>query len=223
MQDTKNPREELEISGISPFDILNFLKLAYKTICIFGVIGLLFVIIYLMKAAKHHEVTAQIATTNYVNNNNINPLGANIERSSLLIARILSPTSFTLQVISARGLQEQFNVALTPSKSINLMIPKCVASVVEFKTFGRSPQAPEQCNLAIFEFIKTTQPLIVVPHIADEKLMLDDDIVCLAKAKDYVSKADKSGPAIDTNFVSTRDEITALKNVVPSTQIAPHA
>jgi hypothetical protein len=159
------------------------------------------------------------------NNNNINPLGINIEEPSLLIARMSSPTSFTPQVIAACGLQDQANSALMLSKLTKLAIPKGVANVVELKTFGLSPQVAEQCNFAIFELIKTTQSLILAPFIAEAKVKLDDDIERLAKAKDLLAKADKSGSAMGAAYLSTRDEIrylldeiTALKNVVTSNQ-----
>lgn len=229
VQSTQNSKEELDASEISLLDILNFLKRAYKTICIFGVIGLVIAIIYLVVTPKQYEAVAQItmaqigAANN--NNNNINPLGVNIEEPAPLIARLSSPTSFTPQVIAACGLQDQANAALALSKSIKLTIPKGVANVVELKTFGPSPQAAQECNLAVFELIKTTQSQIVAPYIADAKLMLDDDIERLAKAKDLLAKADKSGSAIGAAYLSTRDEIrylldeiTAFKNVVTSNQ-----
>jgi hypothetical protein len=216
-------------SEISLIDILRFLKDAYKTILIFGAIGVAASIAYLVITPKKYEAVVQIAMAQIGaannNNNNINPLGINIEEPSLLIARMSSPTSFTPQVIAACGLQDQANSALMLSKLSKLAIPKGVANVVELKTFGLSPQSAEQCNLAIFELIKTTQSLIVAPFIAEAKVKLDDNIERLAKAKDLVAKADKSGSAMGAAYLSTRDEIrylldeiTALKNVVTSNQ-----
>ena len=227
MQSTQNSREELDASEISLLDILNFFKLAYKTICIFGVIGLIISIIYLVVTPKQYEAIAQItmAQIGATNNNNINPLGISIEEPSLLIARISSPTSFTPQVIEACDRQDQANAALALSKSIKLAIPKGITNVVELRTFGLSPQAAERCNLAIFELIKNTQSQIVAPYIAEAKFKLDDDVERLGKARDLVAKADKSGSAMGAAYLSTRDEIrflldeiTALKNVVTSNQ-----
>lgn len=229
MQSTQNSREELEASEISLLDILNFFKLGYKTICIFGVIGLIISIIYLVVTPKQYDAVAQItmaqigAANN--NNNNINPLGINIEEPSLLIARMSSPTSFTPQVTEACDRQDQANAALALSKSIKLTIPKGIANVVELRTFGLSPQAAERCNLAIFELIKNTQSQIIAPYIAEAKLKLDDDVERLGRARDLVAKADKSGSALGAAYLSTRDEIrflldeiAALKNVVSSNQ-----
>lgn len=77
---------------ISLLDILHFLKSAYKTIFIFGAFGIALAIAYLAITPKQYEATAQIvmaqigAANN--NNNNINPMGVNIEEPSLLIARM---------------------------------------------------------------------------------------------------------------------------------------
>lgn len=229
MQHAKNPdlnQAELE-TEISLLDILRFLKKAWKTIAIGVLFGLALSIAYLAISSKQYEAVAQIAMAQIgaANNNNINPLGINIEEPSLLIARMSSPTSFTLEAIEACGFLNQPNGALALSKSIKLTIPKGIANVVELKTFGSSPQAAEQCNLAIFELIKATQSLIVAPYIAEAKVKLDDDIERLAKARDLVAKADKSGSAMGAAYLSTRDEIrylldeiTALKNVVTSNQ-----
>lgn len=218
------PNQDDEISLI---DILRFLKKSWKTIAITALVGLALAMTYLAITPKQYEAVAQIAMAQIgaTNNNNISPLGVNIEEPALLIARVSSPSSFTPQVIAACGLQDQANAALALSKSIKFTIPKGVANMVELKTFGPSPQVAEQCNLAIFELIKTTQSLIVAPYIADAKVMLDDDIERLAKAKDLVAKADKSSAAIGAAYISTRDEIrylldeiAALKNVVITNQ-----
>ena len=224
MQSTRTSSDELEASEISLLDILNFLKLAYKTICISGVIGLAVAIMYLVITPKQYEAVAQIAMAQFGTFNSnikINPLGVNIEEPSLLIARMSSPASFTPQAIQACGLQDQAYSALTLSKAIKLTIPKGVANVVELKTFGPSPRVAEQCNLAIFELIKTTQHQIVDPYIVDAKMRLGDHIERLAKANDVVAKADKSGSAMGAVYLSSRDEIrylldeiTALKNIV---------
>jgi hypothetical protein len=128
-------------------------------------------------------------------------------------------------VIEVCGLKDQANVALKLSKSIKLAIPKGVSNVVELKTIGPSPQAAQDCNLAVFELIKATQSLIVAPYIAEAKAKLDDDIERLAKARDLVAKADKSSSGMGSAYLSTRDEIrflldeiTALKNLITTNQ-----
>lgn len=216
---------------ISLLDILCFLKGAYKTIVVTGVLGLAVAIAYLAITPKQYEATAQIAmaqigaANNNNNNNNLNPLGINIEEPSLLIARLTQPTSFTQQALDACKVDQVSNPGATLAKSIKLASPKGVANVVELKAFGKSPQDAQLCAEAIFELIKTTQAQIVAPYIAEAKTKLRDDEERLAKAKDLVAKADKSGSAMGAAYLSTRDEIrflldeiTALKNVVTSNQ-----
>ncbi len=213
---------------ISLLDILRFLEGAYKTIFIFGAFGIAAATAYLVITPRQYEATSQIAMAQIgaVNNNsNMNPLGVNIEEPSLLIARMSSPTSFTAEVTSACVMGSQENAPLALSKLIKLTVPKGVANVVELKTFGKTPQAAHECNLAIFELIKTTQAQIVAPYIADVKIKLDDDMGRLDKVKALMAKADKSGSAMGAAYFSTRDEIrylldeiTTLKNVVTSSQ-----
>lgn len=227
MQKSSNPQFSQDETEISIIDILHFLKKAWKTIAIATLAGLTLSITHLAITPKQYEAVTQFTMAQIKAANNItNPFGVNIEEPVSLINRMSSPTSFTPEVIAACGLQEQANAALALSKSIKLTIPKGdVKNLVELKTFGPSPQAAQECNLAIFELIKTTQSLITAPYIADAKVMMDDDIERLAKAKDLVARADKSGSAMGAAYLSTRDEIrylldeiTALKNVVISNQ-----
>lgn len=215
---------------ISLLDILCFLKTTYKTILIFGAAGLAIATAYLAITPKQYEATAQIAmaqigTANNNNNNNLNPLGINIEEPSLLIARMAQPTSFTPQVVSGCGMEKTANSGAVLSKSIKLAPPKGVANVVELRVLGKSPEVALSCAQAIFDLIKATQSQIVAPYIEEAKIKLKDDEERLAKAKDLLAKADKSGSAMGAAYLSTRDEIrflldeiTALKNVVTSNQ-----
>lgn len=230
MQHSKNSElnhAKLE-AEVSLLDIIRFLKDAWKTILMAALVGLTLSIIYLAITPKHYEAVSQITMAQIGtvgSNNNINPLGVNVEEPSLLIARMSSPTSFTPQALEACSFQGEANAALALSKSVKLTIPKGVANVVELKTFGSSAQAAERCNLEIFELIKTTQSLIIAPYIVEAKVKLDDDIERLAKARDLVARADKSGSAMGASYLATRDEIrflldeiTALKNIVTSNQ-----
>jgi uncharacterized protein involved in exopolysaccharide biosynthesis len=225
MNSTPHPQSENQ-GEISLLDILRFLKSAWKSLALTGALGLSAAVVYLAITPKQYEAVSQITMAQIgATNNNINPLGINIEEPSLLIARMSSPTSFTPQVIEECGLKDQANAASKLSKSVKLTIPKGVANMVDLKTYGSSPQAAQECNLAVFELIKTSQSQIVAPYIAEAKVKLDDDIERLAKARDLVAKADKSGSTMGAAYLSTRDEIrylldeiTALKNVVISNQ-----
>lgn len=206
----------LNEGDISFIYILRFLKDAYKTIAITSMIGLVISAVYLTVTPNQYEAVAQIAMAQVstTNNNKPNLLFVNIEEPVLLIARLSSPTSFTPQVIEACGFQDQANAALALSKSIKLTAPKGIANLVELKTFGPTPQSAQECNLGVFELIKTTQSQIVAPYISDVKVTLDGDIERLAKARELVSRADKSGSAIGAAYLSTRDEIRDLLNEI---------
>lgn len=210
---------------ISLIDILRFLKNTWKAIAIFGVIGISLSIAYLAITPKQYEATAQIVMAQLGTTNNIpNPL-VNIEEPALLISRLSSPTSYTPETVAACGLQDQANAALALSKSIKLTISKGVANVVDLKTFGGSQQVAQDCALAVFELIKTTQAQIVAPYIEQAKTKLAQDEDLLQKAKEVIARSDKSGTAMSASYLATRDEIrylldeiTALKNIVTTNQ-----
>lgn len=209
---------------VSLTDILCFLKSDWKTIAISGLGGLILAIAYIVATPAKYEAVAQIVMAQ-IANNNINPLGVNIEEPSLLIARLSSPASFPEKVLSACGIEEGVNSAAILAQSIKLGVPKGVANVVDLKAFGKSPEAASICAQAIFELIKTTQEQILAPYIAGAKMKLDDDLVRLEKAKESVAGADKSGSAMGAVYLSTRDEIrylldeiTTLKNIITGSQ-----
>ena len=219
----------LDINGdqeISIIDILRFLKNAWKTVAIAGLAGVVLSIAYLAITPKQYEATAQIVMAQIgTTNNDINPLGINIEEPALLISRMSLPTSFTPQTIAACGLEGSSDAGTALTKAMKLALAKGVANVVELKTFGSSQEAALSCANAIFDLIKTTQSQILLPYIEESKIKLADDEVRLTKARDLVARADKSGSVMSAAYLSTRDEIrylldeiTALKNVVTSNQ-----
>ena len=223
---TALPAEE----EISLIDILRFLKGAYKTTLVFGILGFAAAFAYLVITPKQYEATAQIVmaqigAANNNNNNNNNPLlGINIEEPAPLISRLSTPTSYTPETLVACGLQDQANPTLALS-SIKLTVPKGVANQVELKTFGGSQQVAKDCALAVFDLIKTTQAQIVAPYIEEAKIRLADNQERLQKAKEVVARSDKSGVVMSASYLSTRDEIrflldeiTALKNALASNQ-----
>lgn len=226
MQEIRNSQLSQSEDEISLLDILRFLKGAYKPILIFGVLGIALSIAYLAITPKQYEATAQIVMAQLgTTNNTPNPLGVNIEEPALLVSRMSLPTSLTPQTIAACGLADISNSGAALATGIKLAPAKGVANVVELKTFGPSQEVALTCANAIFELIKTTQSQILMPYIEESKIKLADDEARLAKAKDLVVRADKSGSVMSAAYLSTRDEIrylldeiTALKNVVTSNQ-----
>ena len=210
---------------ISLLDILLFLKRSYKLIAFIGILGVAVSFGYLLITPKQYQASAQIqmAQIGAANNNNINPLGVNIEEPGLLIARLSSPTSYTTEITKSCGLDSAKDAQAILSKSLKLTIPKGVANVVDLKIIGASPEASVNCVQAVFNLIKTSQAQIIKPYIQEANEKLLDNQERLTKAQDLVMKADKSGTAMGAAYLSTRDEIrflldemTALRNVVTS-------
>jgi LPS O-antigen subunit length determinant protein (WzzB/FepE family) len=212
-------------SEISLIDIFEFLKESWKTIAGVTVLGITGAALYLWAVPNKYEASAQIVMSQINAASNFNPHLINIEDPALLIVRLSSPTSFTPEAVAACGLQDQINATLALKKSIKLTIPKSVANVVELKTFGGSQQVAQDCALAVFDLIKTTQAQILAPYIETAKIKLADSQERLQKAKEVVARSDKSGTAMSASYLSTRDEIryllddiSALKNIVTSNQ-----
>lgn len=223
-----------EEAEISLFDILHFLKSAYKIIVISSVVGFSCAVIYLNITPKQYEAVAQIAIAQInithqnsnSNSNNVGPLSVNIEDPQLLITRLGQPTSFTPQVLVACKVDGGDSPREALAKSIKLSQPKGVSNLVEVKTFATSPQDAQSCAQAIFELIKTTQAQIVAPYIENAKTRLAEDERRLLEAKNLLAKADKSGLAMGAAYLATRDEIrflldeiATLNNVIASSQM----
>ena len=226
MQEIRNSQLSQSEDEISLPDILSFLKSAWKTITIFGLIGIVLSIAYLVITPRQYEATAQIVMAQIgATNSNLNPLGVNIEEPALLMVRLVVPTSFTPTEIAACGFEGKPDAAAALAKAIKLVPVRGVPNVVELKTFGNSPEAAKDCANAIFDFTKTSQAQIVAPYIEEAKIKLADDEQRINRAKELVSRSDKGGSAMSAAYLSTRDEIRylldeimGLKNILASNQ-----
>jgi hypothetical protein len=232
MSNNQNPRETLsnasntsDESEISLIDILLFLKGAYKTILVFGLLGVAASVAYLAITPKKYEATAQIVMAQIGAANNYGPLGVNIEEPALMIARLSSPTSFTPEELAACGFENKPDAAAALAKAIRLAPAKSVPNVVDLKTFGTSPEVAKNCANAIFDFTKKTQAKILMPFIEEAKIKLADNEGRINRAKELVVRSDKGGSAMSATYLSTRDEIrylldetASLKNIVASNQ-----
>lgn len=162
------PQEQINDSEISLLHILVFLRRSYKLIALIGILGVAASFGYLLVTPKQYQASAQIqmAQIGAANsNNNINPLGVNIEEPALLIARLSSPTSYTAEITKACGIDLAKDAQAILSKSVKLTIPKGVANVVDLKIVGTSPEASINCAQAVFDLIKNTQSQIIKPYI----------------------------------------------------------
>ena len=215
MQDPHSQFEALanQDDEISLLDILRFLKGAYKTILVFGALGLAIAIAYLVITPNRFEAVAQIQMAQTSGANNLNSLGVNIEEPALLIARLSSPSSFSAGAIAACGQQAQSNSALAAVQTIKLTPIKGISNVVELKTVGPTSEAASICAQAIFELIKTSQAQIQAPYLEEAQTRLVEDKSRLDQAKALVAKADKSGAVMGAAaYLSTRDEIKLLSD-----------
>ena len=210
-------------SEISLLSIFIFVKQSYKPIVLVGFLGVVISICYILIMPKQYQASAliQMAQVRATNNNIINSPIINIEEPSLLITRFSSPTSYTAEITKACGLETNKDAQAILSRIVKLSIPKGVANVVELKINGASPMASIVCAQAVFDLIKASQDQITKPYIDEAKANLLDYEEQLAKAKEFVLKADKSGLVIGAAYLLTRDEIrflldeiAALKNIV---------
>lgn len=216
----------VQYKEVNLIDVLVFLKGAYKSILICGILGFSLAIIYLILTPNRYEAVAQInmaqisfnnisnSNSNSNKNNSISALGVNSEEPALLIVRLASPASFTLEAIKACGHDNHPNAGLAVSNSIKLTIPKGSTNLVELKAFGPTPQEAKECAQAVFELIKTTQAQIAAPYIEDVKVKLADYEERLKNARGMVTKVDKSGQSISIAYLSTRDEIRFLSDEI---------
>lgn len=206
---------ELSLNGI-----IFFITDAYKIILLFGFLGLLGAIAYLVGTPNIYEAQAQIqmAQISIANDGNGNGngngrldlFGANVEEPALLISRLRSPTSYSDQVIKNCGHGEQVIDSASLARSINVVPIKSVTNVVELKVRGASQGEAIACASALFEFIKTSQAQILAPYIDEAKAKLNDDERRLLIARNTLTEADKSERMTAANYLLMRDEIQHL-------------
>jgi len=209
-------KESLIEGEISLIDVAIFLIRSWKIILISAIFGLIGSGALLILTPSQYEAVAQIAMAQISGPNNI--IGVNIEEPALLISRLSSPTSYTQEVLSVCNVSSGQETAKILAKNIKLSIPKGVTNIVELKTYGNSPAAASDCARSIYELIKSTQAQIVKPLIDEVKIKLADDTERLLNAKAFVFKSDKSGQAMSSRYLATRDEIRYLLDDISSLQ-----
>ena len=176
---------------ISLLDILIFLRGAWKTIGLMGLIGLVVSGAYLIITPNQYEAVANIAMARVPADKN--PLGVNIEEPQALINRMSVPSSFDATVLNACGLQDAATLAAQLSKVIKLSIPKGVANVIELKVTRSSPELASACAKSVYELIAHSQAQMIGPMAKASKT---NNSARLAKVEErLVQDVSQSGEA----------------------------
>jgi hypothetical protein len=207
---------------ISLLDIFLFFKNEYQFIIGFTLLGFVGVALYLWTVPKQYEVIgqikmAQIANLNN-NNNNVSPLGVNIEEPQALIARMAIPTTYPKETITLCGLTEQKDGGYVLAEKAKLSLPKGLGGTVDLEIRDTSREVAEACANAIFELVKTSQAQLIAPYIeeASKKLVIEKER--LSRATEFIARADKSGSAVSAAYLATRDEIRYLLDQISTLQ-----
>jgi capsular polysaccharide biosynthesis protein len=213
---------DLSESEISLADVIEFLQESWKIIAVFTVLGIAGAALFLWIVPKQYEANAQIKMAQIANfnnnNNNINPLGINIEEPQALIARMALPTTYPKETVALCGLAEQKDGELVLATEVKLAIPKGVGGTVDLKIRNTSKDVAKVCANAVYQLIKSTQAQLITPYIneASKKLRIEEDR--LGRATQIIAKADKSGAAVSAAYLATRDEIRYLLDQISNLQ-----
>ena len=201
---------------ISIKDIIDFLIEHWKTILGFGVAGLITALMFAFLMPSQYEAKAQIkmAQIGVNNNNNVNPLGVNIEEPALLIARMKLPTSYDHITIERCGLNGEKDAAEVLAKKVKLSVVKGAPSVVDLSIQAESKELADTCVAATFDLIKQTQKAIAEPFIIEAKSKLSEYQKRLDDSRSVMLRADKSGAALSAAYLATRDEVKYLMDEV---------
>ena len=221
--ENRNPQfVEAKEDEISLLDIFLFFKNEYQFIIGFTLLGFVGAALYLWTVPKQYEVIgqikmAQIANLNN-NNNNVSPLGVNIEEPQALIARMAIPTTYPKETITLCGLAEQKDAGSVLAKKAKLSLPKGLVGVVDLEIRDTSKEVAETCANAVYEFVKTSQARLIAPYVeeASKKLIIEKER--LNRATEFIARADKSGSGVSGAYLATRDEIRYLVDQISTLQ-----
>ena len=205
---------------ISLLDIFLFFKNEYQFIIGFTLLGFVGAALYLWTVPKQYEVIGQIkmAQIANLNNNNVSPLGVNIEEPQALIARMAIPTIYPKETIALCGLAEQKDGGSVLAKKTKLSLPKGLVGVVDLEIRDTSKEVAQACANAIYEFVKTSQAQLIAPYVeeASKKLIIEKER--LSRATEFIVRADKSGSGVSGAYLATRDEIRYLLDQISTLQ-----
>jgi LPS O-antigen subunit length determinant protein (WzzB/FepE family) len=190
--------------------IIDFLAESWKAIILTGLLGLFVSIANLWVTPNQYQATAQIQMAQISTNNNINPQGINIEDPSLLMARLKHPTTFSAQEIEMCGFESSAAPSEALAATAKFSVVKGVGSMIELKINRGSKEVAIACAQALFEKIKVSQNMIIMPYIEEAKNLLDKYQDRLSNSQSLVSQADKSGVALSATYLANRDEVKFL-------------
>ena len=199
---------EIEVSIL---DIILFIKTFWKTIFLFGLIGILCACIFLWATPSRYEAVtliqmAKISTPQ-------NPLGINVEEPANLISRMSSSTSLDSAVIAACGLSQLPGAGADLSKAIKLSIPKGLTSVVELKVTRSSGEGAKECAQSIFNQISTSQATMLElkkDSVKARLLILEER---LRQDRQLLAKLDNSkSDAVSISYFAILSEKRALED-----------
>ena len=195
-------------------DALHFLRVSYKTIFAFGVLGVALAIFNVLLTPNRYEATSEISVAQIASPNGaFSPITVAVEEPGLLISRLKSPMTFTNDVIVSCGFQGDPDPFTSLSKSIKLRATG-VTNIVEIINSGRSPKAAIDCGMAIFDLIKDTQNQISAPYIEDAKQSLNEKKARLKKVEDFIYASDRSNLPIGGVYLLARDEVNSLRDKI---------
>ena len=202
---------------ISIFDIVDFFITHAKTILMTGILGLITAGFYLWVTPPQYEATAQIQMAQWSSNKNLGVASGNVEEAGTLITRLTLPTTYSSQNIQACKMEDvKIDQGAALSKQLKYSVVKTSPNVVEIKVQQKSKDDALTCLQSIFGSIKESQNKIFEPLQLQAAQLIAEKNKKLALAKDLVFRGDQSGPALSAVYLSTRDEITILKDDIES-------
>ena len=194
-------------SEVFLLDILIFLKEAWKTIAIMGVLGVLCSIIFLLVTPKQYEATAQIRMMQF-SHSAINPIGIVIEEPSSLILRMQARTNYDEAIILACRYENVLGAADEIAKRLKFSIPKGMVGVVELKVIAPSAEQAKDCASAAVMRIAYLQSELAKPFIDEAKLKLAQDNERIEQTRRLIAKAVQSGQDMSATYLSFKDEMS---------------
>lgn len=219
MSNLQNRQEDTLEQEISIRDMIDFFKNSWKTITIFGVLGLICGIFYIWITPNQYQASAQIQMAQFAgnsgNSNSVNsimsPIGVNVEDPARLISRLQFPTTYSDEVISACGLKESEKAREKLVKLIKASPSKGGTSVVEVTINRESKDVALACMNALFVEISQTQAGIAEPFFQEIAKNLSDNLLKIEHARStFKQAAGNSNLLVTPTYLLARDEINRL-------------